>query len=30
MRTTVLAYAIALVGLITMGLGIWGFLYLGP
>ena len=25
MRTTVLAYAIALVGLITMGLGIWGF-----
>ena len=25
MRTTILAYAIALVGLITMGLGIWGF-----
>ncbi len=25
MRTTILAYAIALVGLITMALGIWGF-----
>ena len=25
MRTTILAYAIALVGLITMALGVWGF-----
>ena len=25
MRTTILAYAIALVGLITMALGLWGF-----
>ena len=29
MRTTILAYAIALVGLITMALGIWGFFSLG-
>ena len=28
MRTTVLAYAIALVGLITMALGIWGLFVL--
>jgi hypothetical protein len=28
MRTTVLAYAIALVGLVTMALGIWGIFIL--